>query len=354
MTADTLFIRDTLREKRYLRLEARVYEIEDLELPAGCTLEGAGMGLTELRIVGGTTGIRVRRDGPSATLTLRNFSLITDAFREAMIWVSAPALFTGWRGHTCELVMEHVEVLSGGEHGFRRGVVAENLLNARLHNVSVRGPWHDQTPDTLSRAEATVVAFDFSGSQEAKLSECYVHGARVGFYSNVPTAGGGEGHAIDKCAFINVMIGARVDGQLAGVNGGFNTPWFTLSRSHIFFLNAGVLAVNYHDVHIDDNSFCVSHQSIPTLPKIGVYFVQVANGHVSGNTFWDTSLTHSVGILGDRSIDCTAEGNQFDASTSLPVSLTPGSARWRGQNIGNVTADGKSRTRDLGQQNDVR
>jgi hypothetical protein len=325
MTPDTDLIHDALRARPVLTLEPRTYRVGGLSLPAGCKLEGAGPGLTVLEVVDGATGILVDRTTGSPATTIRDLTVTTTAFREQGIWVRAPKLFRGNRGHAAELTLEHVEV-RGGEHTFHRGMVIEHIVNAYLADVYVVGRWNELTPPAFDDDQAMAIGIDLTGSQEAKINTLYIHGSRIGVYGRVPAAqapdeaGCGEGHAISYARIINVLLGVRVDGQRAGVNGGFNTPWLTVAHSHIFYLAAGVLAVNYHDVHLVENSYCVSHFHDGKPWKVGSYLVQVANGRVSGNTYWNTGSGASIGILNDRSVNIVTDNNLFDPSTQIPIS----------------------------------
>jgi hypothetical protein len=333
VTPDTALILNELNEKKICRLEGRTYNISAFEMPAASRLEGIGQGITVLNVVEGEGGIRVKRDTGTGVTTLRDFTLTTSAFRKYGIHISAPVLFRGNRGHAAEVNMDHLEVRAGdGIHAFERGVVVENISDARLYDVRVTGRFQDITAESLGEPEAMDVAFDLRGSQEAKLIGCYSHGSRTAVYGNVPTAGSGEGHAVAFSALINTQIGVKMEGQPAGVNGGFNTPWLTVAHSHIFYLNAGVLASNYHDVHISDNSFCVSHFNKSDQWKIGVYTVADANVMVSGNTFWATKPGMSIGVLGDRTINSSVFGNVMDPSTQMGFYL-PGSQYWTDKNV---------------------
>lgn len=336
MTPDTQAIQEQLLTKKVARLDARVYEIDSLMVPLGTTLEGVGQGLTELRFVGQGTALTIIRDTPAAANTLRGFTLTATTPQAAGIHVYSPTLFQGNRGHASELTIEHVEVrpMPGVEWhaSFKRGIVVQGIAGARIRDVFIAGRFQDHTLAALAEPDAMDIAFDLQGSQEAKLSECYVHGAKKGVYCNVPVAGAGEGHSITQSAIINVLQAIHMEGQPAGIYGGFNTPWLSVTENHLFYLQHGILASNYSDLHISGNSCCVSQFNDPTQWKVGVYLVKCSNARISDNNFWSTKPGMAMGVLGDRTINSTMHGNTLDPSMTTGTLLTVGSTGWTDTN----------------------
>jgi len=290
-------------------------------------IDGAGMGLTELRWQGeGVHGIvsdgRSNLTGP---VTVRDLTLTTtaaragDAIRIAYNPISS--------SHDPSTIIERVRIRPtlGSEFvgAFRRGIVLDGGWSPQINKVWVQGKNSDITVPALQSA-AMEVAIDLGTSMEAKIRAAQIACCATGVRITGPLQGKGEGFGLSESAIIHNLCSVRLEG---GVYGGWPTPWASVSGSHFFYLQQGVFATGRGDVVLTGNSICGSHL-IPDW-GVGIYVAgECRNIRITDNHLWTTRPGQGHGIVVDASADGVISGNVIDASMAIGVWLTTSSQGW--------------------------
>jgi hypothetical protein len=325
-----------------VQLEPRTYLLErPLVIPPerGLTVSGRGCGISQLILIDGESAIVAVRDRPSGAVTLRDFTVHPGGRSRTApaIAVTAPTLFAANRGAASELFMERVEVMGAGNAAFTHGIYTDNLGTAKIDKCFAQGRFADVTSEALAVPGAMECAIEVNGSQEAKITNCVVGGARCGVHVHGRGPGRGEGIEVSGCTLVCCDDSIFLEGVPAGTYGGWATPWAVVERNHCFYNRRAVLAVHRSDLYIGPNSFCGSHLLRPAEEQVGIYLVSCVNTRIMAPSFWNPSLSGRVQGYGMVLINCTRgtiHGAVVDPSLRVGAWMVGENPSWRG--AGNV------------------
>jgi hypothetical protein len=200
---------------------------------------------------------------------------------------------------------------------FRNGMRFDNCWNMRLRDSTVHSDntaWDLEVPFLME----TAIAF-YRGCQDVKLSGVDIYAAPViGVLVEAREVGHGEGFHMTQGHIVGANICVKLDSVLPH---GWPTPWFSISKYHLYHHYIGLLAIGRSEGDIEGNHICASAQ---TFGGVGAY---IAGGcrdiSIRGNTFTTNSYRPGHGIVVDASERILIEGNKI--LTHYGIWLTPSS-----------------------------
>ena len=334
-------VESTLRETGACRLPAGDYACaRAITLPTGrgVRLSGDGPGVTRLFCDGADGIVSEVRSTAYTTAIIEGLSIYAtknagDGIRIVRDWKV--------RAHDPQVILRdlHVAPAPGGEFAasWRRMFALDGVWGPKLMNCWAVGNF-DGVPYDALKAGHAAVGFEVGGSQEAKITDCYIACVQTGVHVDARDAGCGEGLGLAGTTIINCLTCVRAEGKGAGVYGPFATPYLTISGCHLFYLHYGVFLTDRYSVSLRGNDICGSHL---TPKAVGGYGLFVAgnsrNIRVEGNNFYAAIPGRATGVIVDASSDGVIQGNTFDKSLAAGVILTPANGPVSGWDVrGNV------------------